>query len=73
MTTKKRIWIITEVVEGGKPGSRYVPAETARKEFDDMVKELGYTRDDDHAWDADDPDRNMIALDWIDVPLDVLK
>lgn len=64
----RRIWIITEVVEGGKPGSRYVPAETARAEFASLVEELGYERDDDHAWKSGDADRNFIALDWVDIP-----
>jgi hypothetical protein len=64
----KRIWIITEVVDGGRPGSTYVEADKARAEFDALVEELGYTRDHDFAYDADDADRNFVALDYVDIP-----
>jgi hypothetical protein len=64
----KRIWIITEVVNGGQPSSRFVPADTIRQEFDTMVRDLGYLRDDDHAFNEFDPDRNHITLDYIDIP-----
>jgi hypothetical protein len=65
----RRIWIITEVVEGGKPSSTYIPDEdNPRQKFKKMVKELGYSEDDDHAWDSNDPDRNFIALDYITIP-----
>ena len=33
-----------------------------------MAQDLGYSVDDDEAWDANDPDRNWICLDYIEIP-----
>lgn len=64
----KTIHLITEIVEGGKPTNRYVESEKAQLEFDKMVSDLGYERDDNHAWAPGDADRNSISLDTVEIP-----
>lgn len=71
--TTKRIYFITEVVEGGTPGAMYHDNQNIRDIFNTMVDELGYVRDDDHAYDPNDANRNHITLDYIDIPLEALK
>jgi hypothetical protein len=64
-----RVYFITEVVEGGKPYATYHNHKNINKVFDEMVADLGYERDGNHAYDVDDANHNNITLNHIDVPI----